>query len=108
MYFLQKTITDNKKTFLDFYATISDKLPEAKILVDSMKKHDSIDMGLSHESDFDELINKLFARNTITYETVHSASTVVQLLWSFLDGIRSHYTHGDIAVLQRLGWHSEL
>ncbi len=39
-----------------------------------------------------------------TGRSMGRASLVPQFAWGFLDGILSHYRHGMVSVVQRVGW----
>ncbi|AVT28447.1 hypothetical protein C6361_01830 [Plantactinospora sp. BC1] len=88
-----------------FYQTMARELPESERLVSAMRRHDDEDTRLGHGDDTRTLLRLLAERHTVDAETVAAAALVPQLTWSFLDGIRCHYRHGDAAVLQRVGWH---
>jgi pyrroloquinoline quinone (PQQ) biosynthesis protein C len=90
-----------------FYESMFRRLPEARELVAAMRRHDQEDTKLGHGDDSRLLLRLLGQRHPVGQETVAAAAVVPQLAWSFLDGIRRHYRHGDAAVLQRLGWHVE-
>lgn len=90
----------------DFYRSIILQSPDTEHLLEAMKKHDQIDSGLEHFHDAKEILEALISRHTITDETIHTASLIAQLSWSFLDGIWHHYTQGDMAIIQRMQWHT--
>jgi hypothetical protein len=89
-----------------FYATLLEKLPEARPLVDGMRRHDAEDSGLGHADDIQEMLTLLAERHPVGHESIAGAALIAQLTWSFLDGIRSHYSVGDAAVVARMGWHA--
>jgi len=90
-----------------FYDSVFEALPQARALVEAMRKHDREDTKLGHGDDTRDLLRMLAERHGADRETVAHAALIPQLTWSFLDGILSHYRHGDAAVYQRLGWHVE-
>lgn len=105
--YLQMSAPQKEEGNLDnFYQAITKKAPETKDLLAAMQKHDQIDSGLEHYSDAIEILDALTSRHTITDETMQVASLIAQLSWSFLDGILHHYSQGDMAVIQRIGWHT--
>lgn len=88
---------------VSFYRAVTERLPEARPLLDVMRRHDAEDTDLGHAHDVREMLD-LLAEHPIGPDTIASAALVPQLTWSFLDGIRAHYAHGTAAVIQRVGW----
>jgi hypothetical protein len=70
-----------------------------------MREHDGEDSELGHADDTHRLLGLLVDRHNLDDISLEAAALVPQLSWSFLDGIRCHYSQGDAAVIQRLGWH---
>jgi pyrroloquinoline quinone (PQQ) biosynthesis protein C len=89
----------------DFYREMFQALPEAEPLVAAMRRHDYEDTRLGHGDDTRTILRQLVERHEVGADSVRAAAVVPQLAWSFLDGIRQHYRHGDAAVMQRMGWH---
>jgi pyrroloquinoline quinone (PQQ) biosynthesis protein C len=87
-----------------FYSTVARLCPESGTLLRSMRDHDLIDQELGHHADTVELLTLLQDRHSLDRETMGRAALVPQLAWSFLDGIRAHYSRGAVAISQRLGW----
>jgi hypothetical protein len=90
----------------DFYQTLVAKLPEAGPMVEAMRRHDAEDTGLGHATDVRAMLTMLAERHPVGSESFAAAALIPQLTWSFLDGISAHYGHGDVAVVQRMGWHA--
>jgi pyrroloquinoline quinone (PQQ) biosynthesis protein C len=89
----------------EFYERLLAALPQARPLISAMRRHDEEDSLLGHGSDTREMLTTLVSRHHVTTESVRLAAIVPQLAWSFLDGIQRHFTVGDTAVVQRIGWH---
>jgi pyrroloquinoline quinone (PQQ) biosynthesis protein C len=89
----------------DFYRGMFQALPEAEPLVAAMRRHDAEDTRLGHGDDTRAMLEHLVERHEVGAESVRAAAVIPQLAWSFLDGIRQHYRHGDASVMQRMGWH---
>jgi len=87
-----------------FYQAVSAALPEATPLLSVMQQHDHEDTELGHGDDVRRLLS-LLAEHDVGPESVAASALVPQLVWSFLDGVLEHYRRGDIAVVQRIGWH---
>jgi pyrroloquinoline quinone (PQQ) biosynthesis protein C len=88
-----------------FYSALQRNLPESEAILAPMRSHDAEDTKLGHGDDTRDLLAHLASRHELTAESVRAAALIPQLTWSFLDGIRQHYRHGEAAVLQRMGWH---
>ena len=79
--------------------------PDSAPLYAAIRAHDSIDEGLGHDDEMNDLLKSLFNRHEFSAESVANASVVAQLTWSFFDGIRRHYdADSKVAVPQRVGW----
>ncbi|MEW9528643.1 hypothetical protein [Microbispora sp. NPDC049125] len=91
---------------VSFYEAVTGRLPEARPLLDVMRRHDAEDTDLGHAHDVRQMLD-LLSEHSIGPDTLASAALVPQLTWSFLDGIRCHYAHGPAAVVQRAGWHTD-
>ena len=102
--YLQFSLRKDKNQHNNFYETVTVKCPEALPLLNAMRTHDGIDENMGHEDDILQLLSLLYKRHAISQETLGRAAIVAQLAWSFLDGIRCHYTNGSSALAQRLGW----
>jgi pyrroloquinoline quinone (PQQ) biosynthesis protein C len=89
-----------------FYQAVSAALPEATPLLSVMQEHDHEDTELGHGDDVRRLLG-LLAEHDVGPESIAASALVPQLVWSFLDGVLEHYRRGDIAVIQRIGWHPE-
>jgi pyrroloquinoline quinone (PQQ) biosynthesis protein C len=87
-----------------FYDTVTERLPAAGPLLAVMRKHDAEDGELGHADDVGTML-ELLSKHHLDLDTIASAALIPQLTWSFLDGVREHYSSGDAGVLQRIGWH---
>jgi pyrroloquinoline quinone (PQQ) biosynthesis protein C len=105
--FLQFSLEPGNAKHTGFYSGLKKSCPNSARLVEALQSHDLIDHERGHESSIREMLRTLTSRHQITEETLHRAAIVVQLTWSFLDGIRCHYRNGDLATVQRIGWFSE-
>ncbi|OIK29557.1 hypothetical protein VT52_000390 [Streptomyces malaysiense] len=90
-----------------FYRTVFDRCPGAEAMVAAMRRHDDEDTRLGHGDDTRVLLDLLTTRHRVDRESVAAAALVPQLTWSFLDGILQHYRHGEAAIVQRAGWHTD-
>ncbi|MET9801685.1 hypothetical protein [Streptomyces sp. NPDC006368] len=91
---------------VSFYRRVAERLSDAAPLLDVMRRHDAEDSELGHADDVATMLG-LLAEHAVGEESIAAAALIPQLTWSFLDGVREHYAHGDAAVLQRVGWHVE-
>jgi hypothetical protein len=107
--FLQRTLSTGDEASIHdaFYRKLSDQVPDAVPLVEAMRRHDHVDTELGHGDDMGTLLDTLWDAGGVTNEHVAAAALIPQLCWSFLDGIRDHYRHGDLAVMSRVGWTAE-
>lgn len=104
--YLQLTITPDNGGALHnaFYDAVAHKAPGAQQLLDAMREHDDTDSDLAHTDDARRLLRMLATKHAVGDDVLASASLAAQFAWSFLDGIRCHYRHGDRAVIGRVGW----
>ena len=102
--YLQYSFQSDGKRHAKFYSQIAEQCPEARHLVAAMEDHDKLDSEMGHGDDISGLLDMLFASDLISRESVSRASLVGQLSWSFLEGIRKHYSLGMTAINQRIGW----
>jgi pyrroloquinoline quinone (PQQ) biosynthesis protein C len=102
--FLQFTLSPGDTRHAGFYQAVLAKCPEARPLVDAMKHHDVVDIAGDHETDISGILGLLEQRHAVDQTNIARAAVIPQLAWSFLDGIRTHYVHGLVAVMQRVGW----
>lgn len=107
--FLQRTLStgDDASVHDEFYRMLCDQVPDAVPLIEAMRRHDHVDMELGHGDDVGALLDTLWAAGGAASAHVAAAALIPQLCWSFLDGIRDHYRHGDLAVMSRVGWTAE-
>jgi pyrroloquinoline quinone (PQQ) biosynthesis protein C len=102
--FLQFSLSPGDSRHQGFYGALVGRCPEARALADAMRSHDSIDISDDHEASVRRLLELVESRHAVDRVSIGRASLVPQLAWSFLDGIRTHYCNGHLAVAQRLGW----
>jgi len=104
--YLQLSISNEnqQKIHKNFYQTIINKNPDVAPLIRSMAKHDEIDNSLGHTNEAEKLLTSLYIEGYATSRNIAEASIIPMLSWSFLDGIRAHYSKGDAALYQRIGW----
>jgi hypothetical protein len=104
--FLQRTLVtgDGGSVHGEFYTRVRAGTPDAAALLEAMRRHDDIDTDLGHGDDVAEVLDALYAASGVSGEHVDAAALIPHLCWSFLDGIRDHYRHGDMAVMGRVGW----
>jgi pyrroloquinoline quinone (PQQ) biosynthesis protein C len=101
--FLQFTLEGNSTKHARFYETAGAKSKKVRTLLRSIRTHDELDAGLNHEEDILKLMAKLEGNGMVSSENLQRASMICSLCWSFLDGIRCHYTKIN-SVNQRIGW----
>jgi hypothetical protein len=102
--YLQYSYAVSATRHADFYQAVGTKSPDTRPLLDAMRRHDSIDQNLGHEGEVTRLISLVRERHPLNQVTLARAAVLPQLAWSFLDGIRSHYTQGPSSLAQRIGW----
>jgi pyrroloquinoline quinone (PQQ) biosynthesis protein C len=102
--FLQFTLSPGDPRHDGFYESALASCPEAKPLIEAIRGHDRVDIGGCHEEDIRRLLKLLDDRHEVDPTSIARASVIPQLAWSFLDGIRTHFVHGEVAIAQRLGW----
>jgi hypothetical protein len=103
--FLQLTLSgSDARPHGRFYEAVAAGCPDAKPLLDAMREHDRVDQAGGHGEKMSRLLSALHERHELTEETFARAAVLPQLAWSFLDGIRTHYGHGEAALAQRIGW----
>jgi pyrroloquinoline quinone (PQQ) biosynthesis protein C len=104
--YLQLTLDPRASRHGEFYESIVKGCPETRPLVNAMRAHDLIDQELEHEADMFGLLNSLISRWQVDGATLQQAAMVAPLAWGFLDGIRQHYSRGEMSIAQRIGWHA--
>jgi pyrroloquinoline quinone (PQQ) biosynthesis protein C len=106
--FLQFSLTPGDSRHEDFYRTAAAAAPAAEPLLAAMRNHDTVDASEGHEGKIRDLLETIESRHRVGEESIARAAVAVQLGWSFLDGIRTHYSNGPAAVAQRAGWTAAL
>jgi pyrroloquinoline quinone (PQQ) biosynthesis protein C len=104
--YIQLSLSPNDDRYKLFFETLNASAPKMKLLLQGMLAHDELDNNLGHNSDSLRLLSLLFQRHSIDQSSIKRAAVLADLSWSFLDGIRCHYTNGPISIFQRLGWSS--
>lgn len=102
--YLQFTFTPGDTRHDSFYQVISERCPSALALIKAMRRHDTVDQDLSHEGSSQRLVSQVYGRHGVDATTIARVALVPQMAWSFLDGIRTHYQQGNVALAQRLSW----
>lgn len=104
--YLQKSLSECRvdDRHLQFYSQVSSNNPRCAALLGAMAAHDELDDELGHDQRPSQNIEYLLARGPIGRDSVARAAMLPSLAWSFLDGIRGHYSSGQDAVLQRQAW----
>jgi pyrroloquinoline quinone (PQQ) biosynthesis protein C len=105
--FLQFTLSSDRRRQRSFYEGIGRVCPRAKSLLTAMHAHDEEDARLGHEGEADELVTLLVSRHDISAESLARAARITTMAWSFLDGIRRHYSTGPASIVQRMGWRAQ-
>jgi pyrroloquinoline quinone (PQQ) biosynthesis protein C len=105
--FLQFTLSSDGRRQRSFYEGIGTVCPRAKFLFAAMHAHDMKDAQLGHEGDANELVTLLVSRHDVSEESVARAARIATMAWSFLDGIRRHYSTGPASIVQRMGWRAQ-
>jgi len=102
--FLQFTLSTDGRRQRSFYDQVGKGRPGTKALLGAMRAHDREDARLGHNRDAAEMIKRLVSRHEVPAESLGRAARIGTLAWSFLDGIRRHYSMGPSSIVQRMGW----
>ncbi len=102
--FLQFSFEPKEPRHKEFYDAVVKATPSSRDILRGIQRHDELDASLGHDGDMCDLMDLLAARHDVGEESLRRAAQLPALTWSFLDGIRTHYSAGPSAIAQRIGW----